>query len=93
MNAALSAKHRQCESLRRQVDRLEAELAEAQRTIKRVRNGVKSVRELIDNSRGVDGLHLNGDVAYWDELEGGGKFEEWLAPFNVAEAALEEDTE
>jgi len=73
------------------VTHLEAKLAEAHRTIKRARNGVKAVRELIDCSHGVDGLHMNGDIAYWDELEGGGQYEEWLAPFNVAEAALGED--
>ena len=26
------------------------------------------LQELIDNSNGVDGVHLNGDMAIWDEL-------------------------
>ena len=39
---------------------------------------VKAVNDLINESYGVAGLHLNGDVAYWDELLAGGRFEEWL---------------
>ena len=33
------------------------------------------IQGLIDESDGVDGLHLNGDVATWGELEAGGRFE------------------
>lgn len=43
-----------------------------------------SVCELIDNSRGVDGLHLNGDVAAWDDLRSGGMYEGWLVEFDGA---------
>jgi len=35
--------------------------------------------DLINNSRGVDGLHLNGDLATWEDLLPGGRFEEWLS--------------
>ena len=48
----------------------------------------KAVTGLIDNSRGVDGLHLNGDPALWDVLHTGGEFESWLRDFD---AALEEE--
>jgi hypothetical protein len=51
----------------------------------KLREGIKAVRELIDESYGVDGLHKNGQVASWDDLELGGKFEEWLTAFNEAE--------
>ena len=30
---------------------------------------------LIDESSGVANLHLNGDIAFWSELEAGGQFE------------------
>ncbi|BCB62174.1 hypothetical protein HaloA020_28750 [Halomonas sp. A020] len=36
------------------------------------------IHELMDNSEGVAGLHLNGDVAPWGELTAGGAFEGWL---------------
>jgi len=46
--------------------------------------GIKAVAALIDNSAGVDGLHLNGDLATWGELRTGGRFEEWLREFDEA---------
>ena len=52
------------------------------------REGLKSIRALIDDSEGVVGLHLNGDIADWDSLEEGGEFETWLINFNLAEALL-----
>ena len=39
---------------------------------------LKALDDLMDDSRGVGGLHLNGDIATWDELCAGGRFEEWL---------------
>lgn len=47
--------------------------------------GLDAVQDLINNSYGVAGLHLNGDVAPWDELLEGGRFEGWLKDFPVAE--------
>ena len=43
-----------------------------------LRAGIVAVGDLIDQSRGVVGLHLNGDVATWTELLTGGRMEEWL---------------
>lgn len=43
---------------------------------------------LISESQGVYGLHLNGDPSPWDEITGGGRFEEWLAPLEVLRTAL-----
>ena len=46
--------------------------------------GINAVADLIDNSTGVDGLHLNGDIAPWNELRSGGRFESWLVDFDEA---------
>ena len=51
----------------------------------KLRKGIKAVRDLMNDSYGVDGLHENGEIASWDELEQGGRFEEWLLAFNEAE--------
>ena len=56
---------------------LERELAVA-------RKGLEAVESLINESHGVSGLHLNGDLAPWDELRTGGRFEEWLIAFDDA---------
>lgn len=45
------------------------ELLEALRTL------IGEVDGLVGESHGVAGLHLNGDVALWDELTPGGRFE------------------
>ena len=56
---------------------LERELAVA-------RKGLEAVESLINESHGVSGLHLNGDLAPWNELRTGGRFEEWLIAFDDA---------
>lgn len=49
----------------------------------------KALQDLISDSGGVYGLHLNGDMAPWDSLLAGGKYEEWLvAHSRVADTAL-----
>jgi hypothetical protein len=58
-----------------------------ERLLKRIaelKAGIKSVEELIDDSEGVYGLHLNGDDAPWCSLRTGGSFEEWLLDFDKA---------
>lgn len=40
---------------------------------------LKDIDNLIDESEGVTGLHLNGDVAPWDELLPGGRFERFTS--------------
>ncbi|MDR5867979.1 hypothetical protein [Halomonas koreensis] len=37
---------------------------------------------LVSESYGVAELHANGDVAPWDELARGGRFEQWLLSFS-----------
>jgi hypothetical protein len=44
---------------------------------------------LVDNSEGVAGLHLNGDVASWESLREGGRFETWLMRMDEARAFLD----
>ena len=44
----------------------------------KLRKVAEDLVALIDDSHGVAGLHLNGDVAPWDELLAGGRFEDWL---------------
>ena len=46
--------------------------------------GINAAADLMDNSFGVDVLHLNGDIAPWNELRTGGRFEEWLVDFDEA---------
>jgi hypothetical protein len=53
-----------------------------------LKKGIIAVRHLINESYGVDLLHLNGDISAWDELEEGGRFEEWLIDFNKAEKMI-----
>lgn len=53
---------------------------------KKLRAGIKAVRELMSESTGVAGLHMNGEIAEWDCLEMGGKFEGWLIAFTEAES-------
>lgn len=42
----------------------------------------KAFESLINESKGVYGLHLNGDPSPWEELLEGGRFEEWLIKFS-----------
>ena len=49
--------------------------------LEKMQKGLDAVQDLINNSYGVAGLHLNGDVAPWDELLEGGRFEDWLKDF------------
>lgn len=45
-----------------------------------LRDVMKAIEDLVDDSHGIAGLHLNGDVAPWEELLEGGRFEEWTEP-------------
>ena len=44
---------------------------------------------LIDSSEGVAGLHLNGDIACWESLRQGGRFETWLMRMDEARTFLD----
>lgn len=53
------------------------------------KKGLFAVQSLIGESRGVDGLHKNGEVAPWDDLRSGGRYEEWLRDFDEALEQME----
>jgi hypothetical protein len=43
---------------------------------------VADLFNLMAESRGVAGLHQNGDEAPWEELTAGGRFEQWLGSYD-----------
>jgi hypothetical protein len=59
-------------------------IEEKEAKVKELKEGIEAVIDLINESHGVDGLHLNGDIAPWDELRTGGRFEMWLIKFDNA---------
>ena len=59
---------------------------ELQARVRGLEAAVAAVRNLINNSEGVAGLHLNGDVAPWDELMEGGDYEVWLGALAAVSA-------
>jgi len=59
----------------------------------RLRRMVDQFWALINNSHGVDGLHLNGDVAPWDSLLPGGEFEAWLSEMETEEEQSEQESD
>ena len=70
------------------VERLIRNARPASRVEEAARRALAAIDALIAESRGVDGLHRNGDVAPWDELTTGGQFEGWLAPLDDLRAVL-----
>lgn len=63
---------------------LRAKLATAERERDAAIRGLNAVEALINESYGVAGLHLNGDVAPWSDLRTGGRYEPWLLAFDAA---------
>jgi len=60
-----------CKSALEQATKDKAELVEI----------LHKVDDLMTDSVGVAGLHMNGDLAPWDSLLTGGFFEDWLLGF------------
>ena len=71
-------------ALRARCDRLESERKEFVGQIAIMWKAVRAVQDLIEQSQGVYGLHLNGDGAPWNSLRTGGQFEQWLIEFDDA---------
>lgn len=71
-------------AIRAQLAARDAELAEVVTHAASLLNEIKS---LMDESGGVYGMHLNGDLAPWSELEAGGQFER-LTSLDDLDAAL-----
>lgn len=59
-------------------------VAKLQRLFVKMALGLRAVEALMLESKGVTGLHANGDLAYWGDLRKGGKYEEWLRSFDEA---------
>ena len=64
-------------------------VAQQSAALKLARVALGEMQDLIDESYGVYGLHLNGDESPWSELEQGGRFER-LITLNEALAAINE---
>jgi hypothetical protein len=75
-------------ALREERDALAARVAEYEAKAQALAALVDAVDVLIAYSGGVDGLHLNGEVAPWDDLTRGGKFEGWLGALDDARDLL-----
>ena len=71
-------------SLRRQIAEVTAERELFSKQTVVIWKAVRAVQDLIDQSQGVYGLHLNGEGAPWETLRKGGQFEEWLLDFDDA---------
>ncbi|HWF62970.1 MAG TPA: hypothetical protein VN666_22040 [Nitrospira sp.] len=56
----LASKHR---------DELDAQVADLTAQLQRAREALQGVKDLIGDSQGVAGFHLNGDIAEWGEFD------------------------
>ena len=75
-----------------EIQRLEREVEELKVWVAKLRDAleglVEDLDELITQSGGVYGLHLNGDPAPWSDLLAGGKYEEWLCQLEEAKLVV-----
>lgn len=81
-NHAIQVENMRCENCDLKGELLK-EMAEA------LDKAIRSVSELIRYSHGVEGLHLNGDIAEWGSLRTGGNYEDWLIEFDEAASFLQ----
>jgi len=51
------------------IDALKSQLTSAQATSTRLREALSKFLSLVSESRGVEGFHLNGEIAEWGEFE------------------------
>jgi hypothetical protein len=65
-----------------------SQLSLAHARIGELEGAISEVGALIEESGGVYGLHLNGDLCPWPDILAGGKYEDWLVAFSRARAAL-----
>ena len=76
-------------NLEAQVKAQAERIKEQSAALKLARGALGEVQDLISESHGVYGLHLNGDESPWNELEQGGRFER-LTTLPEALAAIDE---
>lgn len=62
-------------ALRRKLVAAESKLTKADAVILQAKDALQEVQDLIHESRGIYGMHMNGDESPWIELEQGGRFE------------------
>ena len=83
---------RECALTQAQVDRMLVNSTKMDANITTLTEAAARVLHDIDdivaNSEGVAGLHMNGEVAEWHSLMSGGSFEAWLRSVEVLRAAL-----
>ena len=83
---------RECRLTQAQVDRMLVNSTKMDANITTLTEAAARVLHDIDdivaNSEGVAGLHMNGEVAEWHSLMSGGSFEAWLRSVEVLRAAL-----
>lgn len=72
----------------REIEALKAERAELAGVLNAL---VDDINALVSESHGVAGLHRNGDVATWDEILPGGRFER-MSSLELAESAITKAT-
>lgn len=65
-----------------------ARVPEVQALIEAGEKVLHAIGELVANSVGVAGLHMNGEVADWESLLPGGSFGDWLYSVDGLRAAL-----
>ena len=46
--------------------------------------GLRAIEYLIQESHGIYGLHLNGDLSPWEDFSSEGYSKEWLADYRKA---------
>ena len=66
-------------------------IAAAPELLEALRALLNDVDDLMSESAGVAGLHLNGDIAPWSELEEGGRFER-ISSISQARTAIAKAT-
>ena len=76
------------DSLEQEVSYLREQVEKLTAALKLAKEAIGEVQDLIGESHGVYGLHLNGDESPWNELEQGGEFER-LTSLNEALAAID----
>lgn len=72
---------------------LQAENESLRRDVDVYKDGILAVVNLIENSLGVYGLHLNGELAPWDTLRTDGGYEDWLQSLDAAVDAIDKARE
>lgn len=69
LDRVADAWHDKLEDMQRELSKTRDQLQAMREAIKEAHTELSTLLDTINNSRGVDGWHLNGDIATWDEFE------------------------